>query len=338
MSIRSQRKDDHVALALKQEKVANDFSLVKIIHQGLPEISYHAVDASIEVFGRRFEYPIYINAMTGGSLKTLETNRKLALIAQKFNIPMAVGSQHAALDDESLIATYRIVRDTHPEGFVIGNVSANASVEQAQNAVQMIDANALGIHINVAQEISMDEGDRDFTMWKKNIKAIVEALDVPVIVKEVGFGMSAKTVQELMELGVQYVDVSGHGGTNFAWIENQRSETKHFDYLVDWGISTVESMLMNQVHKNSVNLLASGGVSNPLDVIKLLALGAQAVGISGYFLKVSQLDEDLMMEEVERFLNDIKLLMTLVGCEKIADLVGIEREYLGRLVSYNEAL
>lgn len=331
MSIRSQRKDDHVKLALEQGPFSNDFGLVRIVHQGLPNCNYDDIDPSIKLFDTTFGFPFYINAMTGGSLKTMETNRKLALIAKRFNLMMAVGSQHAALDESDLEPSFKIVRETYPEGFIIGNVSANASLERAQRAVAMIDANALGIHINVAQEITMDEGDRSFDHWETNIESIVKGLSVPVIVKEVGFGMSNQTVSKLIDLGVENVDVSGRGGTNFIWIENERSQNKRFDYLVDWGISPVESLLMNQNNAENVNLLASGGVTTPLDVIKLLILGAKAVGISGYFLKAAQKEESEMMLEVENFLHEFKLIMLMLGCKTIQDLANCEIQLLERL-------
>lgn len=331
MSIRSKRKDDHVNLALQQGNFENDFDLVRIIHQGLPNLNYDDVDPSIEMYGRTFDYPFYINAMTGGSLKTLETNRKLALIAKRFNLMIATGSQHAALDEPELAESFAIVRKTYPEGFIVGNVSANASVERASNAVKMIQANALGIHINVAQEITMDEGDREFSHWENNISEIVKNLDVPVIVKEVGFGMSETTVNKLIDLGVENIDVSGKGGTNFIWIENQRSQNKRFDYLMDWGISPVESLLMNQKNAKRVNLISSGGVKTPLDVIKLLILGSNAVGISGYFLKAAQQDEDAMMLEVENFIHEFKLIMLMLGCQSIKDLKNCEIQLLERL-------
>lgn len=331
MSIRSQRKDDHVRLALSQGEFANDFDLVRIIHQGLPNVDYDDINTEVKLYGRNFGYPFYINAMTGGSLKTLETNRKLALIAKKFNLIMAVGSQHAALDEPDLAASFTIVRETNPDGFIISNVSANTSLQRAQKAVDMIDADALGIHINVAQEITMDEGDREFSHWHQNIHDIVKGLSKPVIVKEVGFGMSQKTVGELIDLGVENIDVSGKGGTNFIWIENERSQNKRFDYLMDWGISPVESLLMNQRYMDDHNIMASGGVNTPLDVIKLLILGANAVGISGYFLKIAQLEEVEMFEEVERFLHEFKLIMILLGCKRVEDLKNVEIQLLGRL-------
>ena len=334
---RSKRKDDHVALALQQEiQQTNDFSLMRYVHRGLVRMNYSDVNTETTYLARRFALPFYINAMTGGSLKTMETNRKLALIAKKYDLAMAVGSQHAALDDESLVPSYRIVRETYPEGFLIGNVSANATVDQALRAVSMIDANALGIHINVAQELTMDEGDRDFSDWESNIAAIVKAVDVPVIVKEVGFGMSHETVSRLLACGVAHVDVSGHGGTNFIWIENTRSKQQRFDYLADWGISTVESVLMTKSLQKNVEILASGGVKTPLDVMKLCTLGVKAVGISGQFLRAAQLEEDLMFDYVDGFIHDFKLLMVLVGAKTIQDLEQCDYQLMGRLASYDE--
>ncbi len=336
MNIRSQRKDDHVDLALKQNQFDNDFNLMKITHQSLPNISFDDIDTSIVLWGKTFSYPFYINAMSGGSDKTKETNRKLALIAKRFNLAMALGSQHAALKDESLIDSYKIVRETNPKGFIMGNVSANASLEEALKAVEMLRADALGIHINIAQEIAMDEGDRDFRNWETNIKEIVENCSVPVIVKEVGFGMSQLTVKKLKKMGVKNIDISGRGGTNFLWIENQRSETPRFDYLMDWGISPIESLLMNKNEHDNTIILASGGVKNPLDLMKLLVLGAKAVGISGMFLKFAQLPEEAMMEKVESFIHDFKLLMLLVSCKNVSQLQKLEYQLDGKLSAYYE--
>ena len=336
MNIRSQRKDDHVALALKQDQFDNDFNLMKITHQSLPSIAFEDIDPSVTLWNQKFSYPVYINAMSGGSDKTKETNRKLALIAKRFNLAMALGSQHAALKDDSLSESYKIVRHTNPDGFIMGNVSANASLSEAQKAIKMLNANALGIHINVAQEIAMDEGDRDFTQWERNIKDIVDNLSVPVIVKEVGFGMSIKTVKKLKSLGVKNIDVSGRGGTNFLWIENERSEEPRFDYLMDWGISPIESLLMNRNEHQDTLILASGGVKNPLDVVKLLVLGAKSVGISGMFLKYAQLPEEEMMEKVGSFIHDFKLLMLLVSCKNIDELRNLDYQLFGKLSVYHE--
>lgn len=319
MSIRSKRKDDHVTHALSLKDGDNDFNALQFIHNSLPNLNWDDVSTKSHYFGREFNTPIYINAMTGGSEKTKEINRKLAIIAQTFDLAISVGSQHVALDEPQLRDTFTIIRETYPDAFIIGNVSANASVEEAKRAIAMLDANALGIHINVAQELTMDEGDRDFAAWSSNIKAIVEAVDVPVIVKEVGFGMSHQTIKTLRDLGVKLVDVSGKGGTNFIAIENARSIKKRYDYLAGWGISPVASLLMSNDLQDDVERYASGGVKTPLDVAKLLRLGAHGVGISKLFLEAVQ-DETTMIQDIADFLEDLKKVMILVGAGDIATL------------------
>lgn len=312
--MRSQRKDDHLKLALAQDTFYNDFESVRLVHQSLPSFDLEDVSLKTNYLNTTFETPIYINAMTGGSDKTLDINRKLALLAKKHHLAMAVGSQHVALNDASQEHSFRIVRETYPEGFLISNVNANATVEEALRAIKMIDANALGIHINPAQELTMDEGDRHFKHWIHNIEAIVKGVGVPVIVKEVGNGMSQETVGKLIKIGVKHVDVSGRGGTNFIWIENSRSENKRYDYLENWGLTTVESLRENKEHTNKVEVFASGGVTSPLDVVKALALGAKAVGMSGFFLKAVVNNRE---KDIELFLEDIKKIMVLVDVDSI---------------------
>lgn len=333
---RSQRKDDHMNLALQQGVKTNDFDLIRYYHHSFPELNFADIDLSSEYINHEFKYPFYINAMTGGSLKTKELNRKLALLAKKYDLMMVVGSQHAALDDSSLAETYSIVREVNPNGFIVANVNPNASVEEAQRAVDMIDANALSIHVNPAQELAMDEGDRDFSHWLENIQTIQENINVPIIVKEVGFGMSRYTINQLYKIGVEHVDVSGKGGTNFIQIENDRSEMKELSYLENWGMSTVESLLEAQPFLNKTEILASGGVRHPLDVIKALSLGAVAVGMSGHFLRMAQQDEKIMEKEMERFIDDLKKIMLLLGKEKPSQLTDTDLILEGRLKEHYE--
>ena len=329
--MRSQRKDDHMEFALKQKEKRNDFDLIRYYHHSFPEFNYSDVDLSTTYLNQKFQYPFYINAMTGGSLKTKELNRKLAVLAKKFNLMMLVGSQHAALDDESLVETYSVVRKENPDGFIVANINPNASVEDAKRAIAMIGANALSIHVNPAQELAMDEGDRNFSHWLTSIKKIKEAVDVPVIVKEVGFGMSRFTINQLYKIGIEHVDVSGKGGTNFIEIENNRSELKDLHYLENWGMSTVESLFEAEPFVNKLEIFASGGVRNPLDVIKALSLGASAVGMSGHFLRMAQKDEETMIQEMDKFIEDLKRIVLLVGKSQIRQLGNTDLIIEGRL-------
>ncbi|CAM3746584.1 type 2 isopentenyl-diphosphate Delta-isomerase [Erysipelothrix urinaevulpis] len=332
MTTRSKRKDEHVKLALAQHEKNNDFDLMRFYHHSFPEINYRDIDLSTHYLGQTFNYPFYINAMTGGSEKTKELNRKFALIAKRYGLMMVLGSQHAALDDKTLEESYRVVRDVNPEGFILGNINPNASVTEAKRAVEMIHANALSIHINPAQELTMDEGDRDFSHWLHRIESINKELDVPVIVKEVGFGMSRYTINQLQKIGIKHIDVSGKGGTNFVTIENTRSEGKRFSYLENWGLSTVESLIEAKPFMNKVEIMASGGIRNPLDVIKALALGAQAVGLSSVFLKmVHDKKEEEMYAEVDQFIDELKRIMLLLGKTNPRELTDTDIIWEGRL-------
>ena len=315
--MRSRRKDEHVEHALNQKQGHNDFDKIKLVHQSLPNFDLSVVSMETNYLNHDFDLPIYINAMTGGSEKTKEINRKLSRLARRFNLAMSVGSQHVALDDAQYEASFRVVREENPHGFIIGNVNPNASVDDALRAIEMIGANALGIHINPAQELTMAEGDRTFKHWMDNIKDIVENVGVPVIVKEVGNGLSRESVKKLMDLGVQHVDVSGKGGTNFIDIENKRLEQGRYDYLADWGNSTVDALIDNQSYVNTVEVFASGGIRNPLDVIKALALGAKAVGLSRFFL---DLVHEHREDEFSIFVEDLKKIMVLVDAQSIEDL------------------
>ena len=253
------------------------------MHHSIPSINVDEVDLTSRTTDFDMTYPIYINAMTGGSEWTKQINEKLAVVARETGLAMAVGSTHAALRNPKMAESFSIARQTNPEGIIFSNVGADVPVDKAVEAVSLLDAQALQIHVNAPQELVMPEGNREFSTWLDNVAAIVQRVDVPVIIKEVGFGMSKELYKDLIDVGVTYVDVSGKGGTNFVTIENERRSNKDMDYLANWGQSTVESLLESSAYQDSLNVFASGGVRTPLDVVKSLALGAKAVGMSRPF-------------------------------------------------------
>ena len=317
------RKDEHVDLALDNFKKfkSSDFDSMKIVYNSLSFTDFEDVDLSTNFCGLDFEFPFYINAMTGGSDKTLEINKQLANIAKRTGIAIASGSMSAALKDEKQIPSFKILRENNPEGIIMANIGAEYSLKEALRAVEIIDADILQIHINLIQELVMPEGDRSFKVWTKNIEEIVKNVGVPVIVKEVGFGMSDVTIRSLKDLGVKTIDVSGAGGTNFVTIENERRENKEFHYLEDFGISKIDSLLNSLSYQDNVEILASGGIRHPLDILKSLILGAKAVGISGLILSTLMNEgEDETVKLINRYKQELKTLMVLVDREKISDL------------------
>jgi isopentenyl-diphosphate delta-isomerase len=320
------RKDDHIQFALAQPSTRNDFDKVRLTHHAFPETNIADIDLRTTLFDRTFPYPFYINAMTGGSEQAGKLNQRFARLAKHFQIPMATGSVSAAIKDSSLLKTFSVIRDVYPEGFVIANLGAGHPIENALKVIDLLKANALQIHVNAVQEIVMPEGDKDFQGWLASIETIRRGIHVPLIVKEVGFGMSAKTFSQLTAIGVRYVDVAGKGGTNFSKIENNRRQETltSFD---DWGQSTVESLLAAKPFTN-LQVIASGGIRQPMDVIKSLVLGAKMVGLSGYFLHlINQHTDDEAMTKINSFIDELKLIMLLLGKSTIASLPNAEYTY-----------
>lgn len=320
---REKRKNEHVQLALLSEFAAShsDFDQLYFVHQSLPNIGIKDVSLRVAVPNLVLKSPLYINAMTGGSERTGNINAELAKIARATGMAMAVGSQHAGLHNESIVYTYQIARKNNPKGTIFANVGADIPLELALKAVEMLEANALQIHLNAPQELIMPEGERDFTGWLHQIERIIHHVEIPVIIKEVGFGMSTKTLRLLNEIGVQYVDVSGRGGTNFIGIENRRREKQEYDYLKEWGQTTPISLLEAQEYMNRMTIFASGGIRNPLDVVKCLSLGAKAVGIASPILHVLQKEGiDHTIEEINRWHQQIKTICTMLGARTIEQL------------------
>lgn len=344
LSLIEQRKDDHIKLACEQYDAHADagFEHVRFIPNALPQLALSDVDASVRVFDEttKWDTPLYINAMTGGSKKGENINESLARVAAKTGLAMASGSLSAALKNPQLAETFSVIRRFNPRGFVMANVSAGASAEQAIKAVEILQANALQIHLNAAQELVMSEGDRDFSAWLNNIEAIARELDsmkVPVVVKETGCGMSARDVLRLKNVGVRSVDVGGRGGTNFVAIENARRGRKSgYEFLDSWGLTTVESLLdiaqcdeilceprdcADSCDSARMQVFASGGVRTPLDVVRSLRLGASAAGVAGEFLHtLINEGEDALVEQIESWKAQIRVIMALLGCKNIEDL------------------
>ncbi|MTV21800.1 type 2 isopentenyl-diphosphate Delta-isomerase [Staphylococcus delphini] len=319
---REQRKNEHVRLALAQsDTLQSDFDRIQFVHHAIPEMDVEEVTLLPNFKALQMSHVLYINAMTGGSEWTAKTNEQLAQVAKATQIPMAVGSMHAALKNPAVRHSYAVAREQYPEGQIWANVSADVALEEAQAAIEMIQANALQIHVNAPQELVMPEGNRQFKHWLSRISEIVKGVKVPVIVKEVGFGMSYDTIQQLIDVGVTFVDISGHGGTNFISIENERRQFKDMDYLKDWGQSTVVSLLEARNLSSRVHVLASGGVRHPLDAIKALRLGAEAVGMSRPILKMLHEEGvEATIEYVKDFKTQMAYIMTLLNAKNITEL------------------
>lgn len=316
------RKDEHVSLAKAFHKPkSNSFDDVRIIHQSIPLSNYDETSIATHLLGYELSAPFFINAMTGGSEKTGYINQELAILARETGLMIATGSISAALRDPSVAKTFTIVRDENPEGIILANIGAGSSLENAKRGIDLIQANALQIHLNAPQELVMPEGDRDFSNWLSLIEKIVKGVDVPVIVKEVGFGMSRQTIHQLIDVGVTTIDIAGSGGTSFTQIENARRRKREFSYLNDFGITTVQSLLEANEVPGLFNLIASGGIRNSYDIFKALCFGVKTVGISASILNqllVNDLEDTIAL--VKQWQQELVSLYTLVGAKTTEDL------------------
>ncbi|HEW9793028.1 TPA: type 2 isopentenyl-diphosphate Delta-isomerase [Streptococcus pneumoniae] len=322
------RKDEHILYALEQKSSYNSFDEVELIHSSLPLYNLDEIDLSTEFAGRKWDFPFYINAMTGGSNKGREINQKLAQVAESCGILFVTGSYSAAL--KNLTDDSFSVKSSHPNLLLGTNIGLDKPVELGLQTVEEMNPVLLQVHVNVMQELLMPEGERKFRSWQSHLADYSKQIPVPIVLKEVGFGMDAKTIERAYEFGVRTVDLSGRGGTSFAYIENRRSGQR--DYLNQWGQSTMQALLNAQEWKDKVELLVSGGVRNPLDMIKCLVFGAKAVGLSRTVL---ELVETYTVEEVigivQGWKADLRLIMCSLNCATIADLQKVDYLLYGKL-------
>ncbi|MFB6465990.1 type 2 isopentenyl-diphosphate Delta-isomerase [Cytobacillus sp. Hz8] len=322
---RSKRKWEHIQHALSTgQKRLNGFEDIAFVHQSLPDSSVNLVSLNTKIGELSLSSPILINAMTGGGgERTKQINRNLAEVAKVTGVALAVGSQMSGLKDPSEVETYKVIREVNPKGLIFGNLGSEATVEQARKAIEMIEANALQIHLNTIQELTMPEGDRNFIGALTRIEKMIQQIEIPVIVKEVGFGMSRETVQLLQSIGVTAIDIGGFGGTNFAEIENKRRE-KSLSFFNEWGIPTVVSIIEANEDSHEIDIIGSGGLQSSLDIIKALALGANATGLAGYFLKVLVKEGmESLIKQIEQTHQELMIIMTALGAKSIQELKNI---------------
>ena len=322
------RKDDHIHYALEQPAGYNSFDDMELIQRSLPHYDLDEIDLSTHFAGRDWEFPFYINAMTGGSPKGREINEKLAQVAEACGLLFVTGSYSAGLKNPA-DDSYAVAADK-PDLLLATNIGLDKSPEWGLRTVSELHPLFLQLHVNLMQELLMPEGERAFRSWKKHLAAYGREFPVPLVLKEVGFGLDAKTLEEAYELGLSTFDISGRGGTSFAYIENRRSGQR--DYLNDWGQTTAQALLGLRDWTDKAEILASGGVRHPLDMVKALVLGAKAVGLSRAML---DLVENHSVEEVIAIVNgwkeDLRLIMCALSCRNLAQLKTVPYLLYGRL-------
>lgn len=334
--IRQSRKLEHIeeCVQLPDGPARTLFSDIDFIPHALPNISLADIDYSTQIADIKLWNPLIINALTGGSADVCKYNTLLAELARNLGSAMAVGSQYCAVENQAVADTFSIVRRINPDGIIFANIGAHATSYQAQTAVDMLSANALQIHLNPAQEMFMAEGDRNFSNYLRNIEQIINALEVPVIVKETGVGIAIGQIEALKNIGVKVIDVSGAGGTNFLAIEARRAKENIDPELLAWGIPTAIATLdAYQIAEDRVQIISSGGIRTGLDIAKALALGADAVAIAGMIIKsiYQHGNIDHIFFVCQNLLATLKKIMLLTATKNIADLRTVPLVFKGEL-------
>ncbi len=339
------RKEDHIKLVVSKNTQAsyNFWDDVILEHNAIPEIDYDEISTEAVFLGKKIGYPVMIVAITGGFKKGMEINEYLAKISEKYQIPMGVGSQRAALVKKELKETYSIIRE-YDVPVRVGNIGApqllSLSIDDIQTLVDMIDAHAIAVHLNYLQEVVQPEGDLISKGLLEKIQEISKSLNVPVIVKETGAGFSYKVALKVLKTGIKGIDSSGVSGTSFSAIEyyraleNQDSVKANLGKILwDWGIPAPVSLInckraVSRLRKK-VYIIGSGGIRHGLDAARALVLGADVAGIARRALEAYFNKTDL-----SDFIKELKAIMFLTGSKNVKDLRSVKYHIVGRLKEY----
>ena len=319
-----QRKDDHLKITLEedvQSSISTGFDQLRLNHKALPELDFDSIDLSLSLFNKQLAAPILISSMTGGSTKGAAFNRTLALAAEQSGIAMAVGSQRAAIEHPEQSESFRI-RKYAPKTLLFSNLGAvqlnyGYGVEECKIAVDMLEADGLYLHLNPLQEALQPEGNQDFSDLLRKIEPICRALPVPVLVKEVGWGIDLDTARKLLEVGVAVIDVAGAGGTSWAKVEMHRQpdplKAAVNAAFGSWGIPTAQNLLELQKLEGNPMIFASGGLRDGVDLAKALALGAKLGGFARKFLTAANSGETEVIRTIEIIKAQLKVAMFACG-------------------------
>ncbi len=348
MSYIDKRKMEHIEICLgfnvKSDKETL-FGDVEFIHSSLPEISLEEIEVSTEFLKNKFKVPLIITGMTGGHPVAENINRELGEIAEEMGLGLGIGSQRPAIENRELRKTFEVVREAAPTAFIIANIGLSQLIEgygekEILEAVEMIEANALAIHLNPLQEAVQPEGNVNYRGGLKKIAEVCKYSPVPIIVKETGAGMSYETAEKLKDVGVKAIDISGAGGTSWGIVEHYRAswrgetlKKKIGKTFGGWGIPTAASIL--ETKKTGLEIIASGGIRNGVEAAKAIALGADITGQALPILRKLILKGKKEVKiHIRAFINEFKTAMFLTGSKNINDLKGARVVLTGRLYQW----
>ncbi|MBC2710201.1 MAG: type 2 isopentenyl-diphosphate Delta-isomerase [Desulfosarcina sp.] len=320
----SLRKSNHIKICLEQDvqfTKSNGFEMYELKHAPLPEIDLFQIDTSCTFCNKKFSAPFLIEAMTGGEPESYKINKNLAIAAQQCGIGMGLGSQRAMLLTPEFEYTYQ-VRNFAPDIFLMGNIGASQlkefSVSEIKRIVEAVEADALAIHLNATQELCQPEGNTDWTGILLKIKEISANINLPVIVKETGSGLTADAVRALESSGIEGIDIGGAGGTSWAKVEHFRGSAAAERFL-EWGLPTAES-LVECAHAVDIPIIASGGIRNGIESVKAIALGACLIGMALPFLRPATISVQAVADKIESLKKELIRTMFLIGTQHLGEI------------------
>jgi isopentenyl-diphosphate delta-isomerase len=324
-----QRKSDHIRINLQEavdvQHVSAGFERYRFTHCALPGFNLEDVDSATTLLGKRLAAPLLISSMTGGTPEARAINQRLAEAAQAAGIGMGLGSQRAVIEEPALVDTFR-VRHVAPDILLMANLGAvqlnyGYGLNECRRAVESVEADALILHLNPLQEALQPEGDTRFAELLPKIEAVCRALEVPVVIKEVGWGLSERVVRQLADAGVAAIDVAGAGGSSWSQVEMHRATTERGRQVAaafaDWGIPTAESLLMARRGAPELPVIASGGIRDGIQMAKAIALGASACGVAGPFLRAASESSAAVTELTAVLVTQLRVAMFAAGAGDI---------------------
>ncbi|MHC1784949.1 MAG: type 2 isopentenyl-diphosphate Delta-isomerase [Anaerolineaceae bacterium] len=325
------RKTDHIRINLEKD-VSSDLTTglekIKFIHQALPELDLEKVDLTQTLFGKPLAAPILISSMTGGTKEAGRINQILAQAAQAEGIALGLGSQRAGLENPEVLSSFQ-VRKMAPDILLLANLGAvqlnyTCTIDDCRRAVEEVGADGLFLHLNALQEAVQPEGETRFHGLLKKIEEVCRRLSVPVIAKEVGWGISKKTASMLASAGVSAIDAAGAGGTSWSQVEMHRIQDEIQAQIAgafrDWGIPTVESIRNIKNAVPGMTVFASGGLRNGVDIAKCIAIGADLGGMATPFLKTAAVSTEETIRLIRAYKREIQICLFATGSAKLTDL------------------
>jgi isopentenyl-diphosphate Delta-isomerase len=326
------RKADHIRISLEEDvsfgQLTTGLERYRFIHEALPELNLSQLNLSVVIFGKTVRAPLLISSMTGGTERARVINRRLAMAAQAAGIAMGVGSVRAALEDSALVSSFQ-VRTVAPDIPLFANLGAvqlnyGYTVDDCRRAVEIVQADALVLHLNPLQEALQPEGNTNFVGLLGKIGEVCRRLEVPVIAKEVGWGISRQTSRRLADAGVAAIDVAGAGGTSWSQVEMHRVKTEMERRVAatfrDWGVPTADSIRLVREAAPGMMIIASGGLRSGLDVAKSVALGARLAGMTRPFLEAALVSAKAVSQVIQATVAELRIAMFCTGVRSLDEL------------------